>query len=170
MLQAVKNKMALRKVLEKELKEFIKKSGINDPMHGLSHVLSVWGNTKRLATKGADIGILAAAVFLHDLGRFDKRTMAKSRGAASAEHAKKILAKIGFPKKKIGHVLEAIKCHDTICPLSKRRTKEARLLFDADKLDVFGPYGIARHLSHQALCGFSLKETVKDGIKSAGMH
>lgn len=156
--------MVLRKVLEKEVKEFIKKSKIEDPTHDLSHVLSVWKNTKLLALKKADMEILIAAVFLHDLGRFDKKTMKGPHGFSGAKHAKKILMKINFPKEKISKVLEAIKYHDCIYPLTKRKSIEAKILFDADKLDVFGAYGIARHLMHQAICGFSLKGAVKEGI------
>lgn len=166
MLPVVKkaNKMILRTILEKELKEFIKKSRINDSTHDLSHTLSVWKNAKLLAPKKVDMEILIAAVFLHDLGRFDKSSMKGPHGFTGAKHAKKILKKINFPKEKIQKVLEAIKYHDAIYPLTKRKTIESKILFDADKLDVFGPYGIARHLTHQALCGFSLKKAVEEGI------
>lgn len=158
--------MILRKVLQKELGKFIAKSGIEDPTHDLSHILSVWKNVQLLAPKKADMEILIAAVFLHDLGRFDKKTMKGPHGMSSAKHAEKILKKINFSKEKIPFVLDAIKLHDSIYPLSKRKTIEAKILFDADKLDTFGPYGIARHLTHQAICGFSLKQAVQDGIIS----
>jgi len=47
-----------------------------------------------------------------------------------------------------------------------RKTIESKILFDADKLDVFGPLGIARHITHQTICGFSLKDAAKEGIIS----
>ncbi len=156
--------MILRRVLEKELEEFIKKSKIEDPTHDLSHILSVWKNAKLLAPKTVDMEVLMASVFFHDLGRFDKKTMKGYHGFSGAKHAKKILMKIRFPKGKISEVLEAIRYHDCIYPLSKRKTIEAKVLFDADKLDVFGAYGIARHLIHQTICGFSLKKAIKEGI------
>ncbi len=158
--------MELKKILENELITFIKKSKIVDPTHDISHIRSVWRNARLLASDDCDMEVLMAAVFLHDLGRFDKRSMSGPHGLSSAKHAEKILRKIGFPKNKINRVLEAIKYHDAVYPLSKRKTPEARVLFDADKLDVFGPFGIARHFMHQALCGFSLRHAVKDGLKS----
>lgn len=156
--------MILRKALEKELKKFIKKSGIYDPTHDLSHILSVWKNAQLLATKNIDGEIVIAAVFLHDLGRFDKSSMKGPHGFSSAKHAKGILERIKFPKEKMYRVLEAIRYHDAEYLLSKRKTIEARLLFDADKLDAVGPYGIARHLTYEAIFGFSLKHAVKEGI------
>lgn len=159
--------MILKKVLEKEVKEFIKKSEIYDPTHDFKHVLSVWKNAMLLAPKNIDMEILIAAVFLHDLGRFDKSSMKWPKHAlVGAKHAKRILLRIGFPREKIPIVSKAIENHDASTPLRKRKTIEAKLLFDADKLDVFGPYGIARHLVHQTLCGFSLKEAVKEGLVS----
>lgn len=156
--------MSLRKILEKEVKEFIEKAKIDDPTHDLNHVLSVWDNAMLLAPKGVDMEVLMAAVFLHDLGRFDKSSMKGAKHAVSgAKHAKRILLKIDFPREKIPIVFEAIRYHDAVFPLKTRKTREGRILFDADKLDVFGAYGIARHLIHQGICGFSLKEAVREG-------
>lgn len=159
--------MILKKVLEKEVKNFIEKSGINDPTHNLNHVLSVWKNAKLLAPMDIDKEILMAAVFLHDLGRFDKSSMKGAKHAVSgAKHAERILSRICFPREKIPIVSKTIENHDAVTLLRKRKTIESKILFDADKLDVFGPYGIARHLIHQAISGFSLKQAVQDGIIS----
>lgn len=158
--------MILRKILEKKLKDFIKNSGVHDPAHDLNHVLSVWKNAKLLVTKDTDMEILTAAVFLHDLGRFDKASMTGPHGKSSAKHARKILLDTGFPKKKIPAVLAAIKYHDNIHPLSKRKTIESKILFDADIVDALGYYGVARLIIHQTYLGFSLRQITKEGLIS----
>lgn len=158
--------MLFRKILEKKLREFIKKSGVNDPTHDLEHVLSVWKNAQLLTTKDIDMEILTAAVFLHDLGRFDKKSMMGPHGMSSAKHAKRILTSINFPNEKIPVVLEAIEYHENIYPLSKRKTVESKILYDADILDVLGYYGVARLIIHQTHLGFSLRQIAKEGLIS----
>jgi len=92
---------------------------------------------------GGDPEVLVAAAYLHDLARHRGLVV---HGKASAKLAKPILAKEGFPSEKIPAVLSAIAVHDYQTPARMRKTVEAMVLYDADKMDVFGAIGVKRHI------------------------
>jgi uncharacterized protein len=85
-------------ILSKECKrEF---EGKEFESHDLSHSLRVWKNAERLGRElGADMEVLIAAVFLHDVGV--AHTKSVKHGRKSAEIAKKVLRRIDFPECKI---------------------------------------------------------------------
>jgi uncharacterized protein len=94
----------------------------------------------------ADPQIVAYAALLHDVKRRDEDS---SRGAIC--HAERgavfardfLLSKGLMPRRKVEHIAECIRTH-------RYRTKhspatiEAKVLFDADKLDSLGAIGVAR--------------------------
>ena len=95
--------------------------------------------------EGADLNILETAALLHDIGRKEEM---KSKGLfchaeKGAEIAEKILKKHGVNEKTIENIIHCIKTHrfrgDNI-----PETIEAKVLFDADKLDSIGAVGVAR--------------------------
>ena len=96
----------------------------------------------RFIPKGEiDLEVLSMAALLHDVDQpyHDKR----GHVTRSLEKAEKILRDLGYPEDKRSRVLEAIAEHsseDNTIPSSL----EAKLLFDADKLDGLGAIGIAR--------------------------
>ncbi len=131
-------------------------------VHGLDHLERVWKAAKVLGKKlGADMEILAAAVFLHDLAR---HRGLEFHGPEGAKMAKPILEKIGFPKQKITAACEAIAAHDYQTPSSKRKSLEAKILFDADKFDTFGGIGIRRITNHALNTGRMTVEQILDMI------
>ncbi len=95
---------------------------------------SVWGVP-------LDREVLGAAALLHDI---QQPVHEKHRHATlSAERAEKLLGSINFPREKIPMVRTLILEHsseDGSLPTSP----EAKILFDADKLDGLGALGIAR--------------------------
>lgn len=117
-----------------------------DGCHGLDHTRRVHNIAKHLGeTLKADLPILNAAAILHDIGRPEEQ---QSRGAVchaarGAELARPILQRLHFTEEAIAAILHCIASHrfrSSNPPLSL----EAKILFDADKLDSIGATGIGR--------------------------
>lgn len=127
-----------------EMKKEMKKSPDPSPSHQKDHIVRVWKNSKILCEKlNGDLEVMVAAVMLHDLGRHHGL---KIHGKKSAELAKPILEKHGFPKDKISKVLEAIAQHDYGFSSEKIKLLESKILNDADRVDAFGVIGVYRHI------------------------
>lgn len=114
--------------------------------HGLDHSERVLHTALHLGRElGADLHVLAAAAILHDIGRSEESA---SRGAIcharrGAELARPILQELGYGDDAINAICHAIKAHRFRGSLTPE-TLEARILFDADKLDSIGAVGIGR--------------------------
>lgn len=112
--------------------------------HDIDHILRVWGKCEAVGKKmGVDMESLVAAVFLHDLGRHYGQD---AHGELSAKKAEPLLEKIGFPNEKRKAVLDAIMFHEYFVPKEKRKSIEAKILSDVDRLDALGRVGVMRHL------------------------
>ena len=145
-------------ILLKEYEEYLKKAPKVSPSHKTDHVLRVWEKCKLLCEKlGGDMEVMVASVFLHDLGRH--HGLAR-HGEKSAELAKPILEKHGFPEDKIPLVLEAIVQHDPEFPREKRKLLEAKIFNDADRIDAFGVIGVYRHVLFVNAGRMKLEEVV----------
>jgi uncharacterized protein len=132
-------------ILKNELKIEIDKTepSKRSAVHQVDHLERVWEKAEKLGKRlSADMEVLVASVFLHDIGR---HYVSGKHGPDSAKHAEDVLRRIDFPKEKRDSVLKAIATHDTVTPPSERDTIEAKILYDADKLDSFGKIGIERH-------------------------
>ncbi len=114
--------------------------------HNWDHTERVYELCLRIGKKEkANLKILRLAALLHDIGREEEdRSNGKichtERGVALA---RKLLEKYHLEKEKIEKILHCIKTHrfrKRIIP----KSKEARILFDADKLDSIGAIGIGR--------------------------
>ncbi|MFA4855553.1 MAG: HD domain-containing protein [archaeon] len=131
-------------VLTKELNRFMKTAPSISPIHKNDHIKRVWVTSETLCKKlNGDQEIMVATVFLHDLGRHQGLEI---HGEKSAELARPILEKVGFPSEKIPIVLDAIGKHDYTTPNEARTSIYAKILYDADKIDAFGKIGIQRHI------------------------
>jgi uncharacterized protein len=93
----------------------------------------------------ASLDILSAAALLHDIGRqFETEKQGGiCHAEKGAELAKEILQKLEFSEAFIAEVIHCIETHryrgDKV-----PETLEAKILFDADKLDSIGAVGIGR--------------------------
>ena len=139
-----------------------------DPVHDFEHVLRVYRLAERIGeAEGADLGILLAAVLLHDSadatpdGESDRPT----HQHASAEFARKVLIEEGWPEDRIEAVQHCIRAH-RFRGDETPRTLEAKILFDCDKLDVTGAIGVARSFAYAALAGQPLTAEVSDKFKT----
>ncbi len=140
-------------VLSEECRKEFEGKGLES--HGLSHSLRVWSNAEKLGRElGADMEVLIAAVFLHDVGV--AHTTDVKHGKKSADVAKLILERIRFPEAKMGKTLEAIEQHDDV--KNERNGLEAKILFDCDNMDAFGAIGVFRYLDVYIKRRWSLKD------------
>jgi len=127
----------IRKIVQKELL---------CSAHDLRHVYRVYNNCIYLSKfeKYVDIDVLKVAALLHDIARVKEdqdNTGNTDHAVLGAEMAKKILKRIKYNK--IDEVLHCIKSHR--CKgMYKPKSLEAKILYDADKLDTLGAVGIVR--------------------------
>jgi HD superfamily phosphodiesterase len=132
-------------ILEDELAIEMQKAPALSVVHGRDHVLRVLRRCIHLGEKmNADLEVLVAAVYLHDIGRhyIDE----KAHGSLSAVKAEPVLERIGFPPEKRTVVLHAIRVHDVAATPADRTTLESKILYDADKIDTLGVVGVLRYI------------------------
>jgi|GEM_PF-653011 len=113
--------------------------------HRIDHVERVLANTQVIAAyfPDADLELLALAVLLHDVTfPFDRK---EQHVKLSMNTARRILNGIGYPQERTDKVLAIMAEHSTAnLKTDDLPSVEARILFDADKIDGLGPCGIAR--------------------------
>jgi uncharacterized protein len=136
------NNKIIEEVKEKAKEFFVSASGCHD----WSHVERVYNLALRIAKKEkADINIIKLATYLHDVGR---REEMQSKGKIchaekGVELAEKILEPYNLDKKIIENIKHCILAH-RFRNDHKPATIEAKILFDADKLDSIGAVGVGR--------------------------
>jgi uncharacterized protein len=117
-----------------------------DAVHDFDHVLRVLALAERIGqAEGADLEIVKAAALLHDVGREQAEAEGLDHAAFAAAQAREILA--GWPAAKVEAVVHAIAAH-RFRTGPEPGTLEARVLFDADKLDAIGAVGVARAFAY----------------------
>jgi len=126
--------------IEKKSKEFFRLSH-----HDWSHVERVYNMAVRIAKEeGADLDVVKAAVLLHDIARaLEDEGKIEDHAKESARMAKKILKEVNFPKEKTTKAVHCIEAHRFRKGL-KTESLEAKILQDADRLDIIGAIGLAR--------------------------
>ena len=93
-----------------------------------------------------------SAALLHDAAGADPREDRAQHENASADFARETLANEGWSQDRIEAVVECVLSHRY---RGKQRPEslEARILFDADKLDVVGAFGVARTIGYAIQAG-----------------
>jgi uncharacterized protein len=155
-----------------------------DPVHGFDHIKRVYTMAERLAaSEGADLEIVRAAALLHDAdgaateggdaGRVDHHH-------ASAAIARQVLLEAGWTEGRILAVEHCIRAHRFRDDREQPETLEAKVLFDADKLDVIGAIGVARTVAFDVVVGqpiyiqpsekFMQTEQKEDGEEHSSYH
>jgi len=112
-----------------------------------------WEHTRRVRAicmhmaqvEGADREVLDVAACLHDVGRSfqDDSNGAVCHAEMGACMAAALLAEFPFADERRRNVIHCIRTH-RYRSSSPPQTLEAKILFDADKLDAIGAIGIAR--------------------------
>ncbi|MGD8555234.1 MAG: HD domain-containing protein [Anaerolineales bacterium] len=143
-----------------------------DPVHGFGHVQRVLRLAERIAEElGADLEVVRAAALLHDAagaapgegGGRDQHEL------ASADFAQEVLEAEGWPPDRIEAVKHCIRAHrfrSKEVPVSL----EAKILFDADKLDVLGAFGVARTIGYALQAGEPIFAEPSSSFLERGEH
>ncbi|MEM2941675.1 MAG: HD domain-containing protein [Thermoproteota archaeon] len=116
--------------------------------HSKFHVNRVYNLAVRIAREeGADLDVVKAAALLHDIARaMEDEGRVEDHAKEGARMARQILKEVGFPREKIEQVVYCIEAHRFRKGVTAR-SLEAKVLQDADRLDMMGAIGIARVFS-----------------------
>lgn len=148
----------------------------SDPVHDFDHVLRVLALARRIGTaEGADMAIVETAVLLHDIHRVGEDHGAHVRNAERADHAvlaaqqarDTLRALDPVPDDAfiaaVAHAIAAHRFRNAIEP----QTLEAKVVFDADKLDAIG---IARAYAYGGMTRQKLWDDVPPDYPGGGEH
>ena len=146
-------------------------SQMDDAAHDREHVLRVLYNAMDIASyeNDVDIDVLIAACLLHDVGRREQfADPSVCHAAVGAGKAYDFLKSHGFSEEFASHVRDCVRTH-RYRRAQPPESVEAKILFDADKLDAVGVMGIARTLNYKGQVGDPLYNMGPDGIPSDGV-
>ncbi len=129
-----------------KIKKFVEKE-LSCSAHNMDHVMRVYNLCLHLAEgEKVDLEVIKAAALLHDIARAredNDHSRNINHAILGSQMAVPILKKLGFSKEKIKHIQDCIISHRYRTG-DEPKTKEAQILFDADKLDALGAIGVAR--------------------------
>ncbi len=137
--------------------------------HGWDHTLRVLANARRIrAAEGGDAFVVDCAAVLHDIGRAQEEEPGSSGCHAEdgADRCRGLLQEAGVAD-------EALVDHIAACVLTHRyrrrerrppRTLEARIVFDADKLDSLGAVGVGRAFHFAGRIGARVHNTAAEAL------
>ncbi len=114
--------------------------------HDWDHTQRVCGLCERIGpAEKADMDVLRVAAALHDIGRGfqDEANGAVCHAEKGADLARPIVMKMPLSDRRKENALHCIRSH-RFRGSNIPETAEARVLFDADKLDAIGAVGVAR--------------------------
>ena len=145
-------------------------SSMEDSAHDAQHIYRVLYNALQIARDEENVNydILIAACLLHDIGRKEQfADPSLCHAAVGAQKAWRFLTENGFAPDFAEAVAHCIRTH-RFRKAMPPQTIEAKILFDADKLDVTGAIGIARTLMYKADMAEPLYHVLPDGRISDG--
>lgn len=114
--------------------------------HDWEHTLRVHRLCLRIGPReGADMTVLETAAYLHDIGRpvQDASSGTICHAVRGAQMVREIIDPLNLDEAQKTNIVHCVRAHrfrETYAPA----TIEARVLFDADKLDAIGAVGVAR--------------------------
>lgn len=134
------------------------------PAHDSLHMYRVLNYAMKIAESYnyVDRDVLIASCLLHDIGRqAECENPNLSHAVEGSNLAYRFMKKLGWEEEKCQHIKECIKTHSYRIE-DRSISMEAKILFDADKLDVTGAVGIARTLIYKGEIGEPIY-TTKNG-------
>lgn len=145
-------------------------SCMEDSAHDKEHIYRVLYNALEIAKTEhhVDYDILITSCLLHDIGRkeqFDNPSL--SHALIGSQKAYAFLTEHGFDSRFAEEVKHCILAH-SYRQKNPPQSLEAKILFDADKLDVVGAIGIARTLLYKGIVSEPIYSLMPDGSVSTG--
>ncbi|MBH1942104.1 HD domain-containing protein [Mobilitalea sibirica] len=138
---------------------------MTDSAHDKEHVYRVLYAALDIAKQEdeVDMDVLIIACLLHDIGREDQfKDPSLCHAKVGSEKAYSYLTSNDFPEKKAAHIRDCIRTHRYRSD-NPPSSIEAKILFDADKLDVTGTIGIARTFVYKGIVTEPLYTVDPDG-------
>jgi len=139
-----------------KVRKFAYENSAKDDIHGFEHFERVLKICSEIGSVlNANLLVIKIAALLHDLGRyFRNEEITKNHAEISVEIAKNFMIKNNFKiaTEDIENILHCIESHSFSNDLEPK-TLEAKILFDADKLDAIGAIGLYRTI------GFTIKNS-----------
>lgn len=142
----------------------------SDDSHDSEHIYRVLYVAMEIAETEENVNydVLIAACLLHDIGRAEQfADPSVCHATVGAEKAYRFLLAEGFGEAFAAHVRDCIATHRFRAD-APPASIEAKILFDADKVDVSGTFGIARTLMYKGGQGEPLYSVLPDGTVSEG--
>lgn len=143
---------------------------MRDSAHDREHIYRVLYTALDIAQSepSADLEILTAACLLHDIGRPEQFANPKlCHAEVGSIKAYDFLIGIGWTEERAAHVRDCVFTH-RFRSGNPPQSIEARILFDADKIDVSGAVGMARSLMYRGAVDEPLYTLNEDGTVSDG--
>ena len=121
---------------------------LSESTHDIEHTMRVCKMCITLAESESNVNynVLIAAALLHDIARNiedSNRSENIDHAILGAEMSGRILRRIGYSRGEVQRISHCIRTH-RFRTNNEPRTIEAKILFDADKIDILGAVGIAR--------------------------
>lgn len=145
-------------------------SFMEDSAHDKEHIYRVLYNALEIAKaeNEVDYDVLIAACLLHDIGRREQfENPSVCHALVGGEKAFCFLMENGLDdefSRKVKHCIQTHRFRKSMQPESV----EAKILFDADKLDVTGALGIARTLMYKGNVAEPIYNVLPDGTIGDG--
>lgn len=143
---------------------------MRDSAHDKQHIYRVLYYALDIAQteENVDYDVLICACMMHDIGRMEQfENPAICHAKAGAEKAYGFLIEHNFGKDFAQKVAECIRTHRYRSD-DPPQSLEAKILFDADKIDATGATGIARTLIYKGRVSEPLYSVWQDGSVSDG--
>lgn len=166
---AVKKAMSMKKTNERhsEILQIVQKK-LTCSAHNLDHVMRVYNLCMMIAKyeENVDLEVLIPAALLHDIARVEEtedKTGKIDHAVLGSELASSILKNLGYDKETTEKIKHCIIAHRYRTG-NEPNSIEAKILFDADKIDAIGTVGVARTfmLSGQSGQRLTLSNSVEE--------
>ncbi|MDT8390795.1 MAG: HD domain-containing protein [Lentisphaeria bacterium] len=137
--------------------------------HGWDHTLRVWRNTVEiLMSEQADTAVAQYAAVLHDVGRAAEfaDNGESCHAEVGAAMVPDLLAEVGVTDPAfIDHVAECVRTHRFRARSGRRPASlEAKIVYDADKLDSMGAVGVGRAFHFAGRVGARVHNTKAEAL------